>query len=82
MNWFYLIIGTIIGDLLSFFLGYHFAKKKCLEHACVGDLREDHSDPEEPPYLFLELTQSGFDKLQKAEYVTLHVRRENYLPRE
>lgn len=82
MNWFYLIIGPIIGDLLSFFLGYYLAKKKGLERACIGNLRKDRSDPEDSPYLFLELEQGGLDALQKAEYVTLHVRRENYLPRE
>lgn len=82
MNWIYLVIGMIVGDLFCWFLGYHTAKKKVLERACIGNLREDRSDPEEPPYLFLELEQGGFESIQQAEYVTLRVRRENYLPRE
>lgn len=78
----YFVIGLIISSILSWFLGYRSAKEKALEHACIGNLREDRSDPEEPPYLFLELEQGGLDLIQKSEYVTLRVRRENYLPRE
>jgi hypothetical protein len=48
----------------------------------IGTLRVDRSDPDEPPYLFLELMNEGYAKLQTQEYVTFQVLRENYIPRE
>lgn len=48
----------------------------------AGVLREDHSDPDEAPYLFLELKKEGLLKIQTRNYVVLKVVRENYIPRE
>ena len=73
-------VGLITGTLVGFGLGYSILtltyKKKC-----VGTLREDHSDPTEAPYLFLELEPNGLEKIHKNKSVVLNVRIENYLPR-
>ena len=46
----------------------------------VGDLRIDHSDPDDNPYLFLEL-EPGSDPnaIAKKKYITLRVKVENYI---
>lgn len=65
---------------LGFLIGYCVGKMTRVRR-CAGTLREDRSDPDEEPYLFLELTQEGFHKIQTNDYVTLKVLRENYIPR-
>lgn len=47
---------------------------------CIGALRIDQSDPDEAPYLFLELDPDGMQKIHRYKTVTLRVRIENYLP--
>ena len=44
----------------------------------IGHLRVDQSDPDDGPYLFLELT-STTEALKKRKYVTLDVKVENYI---
>lgn len=46
-----------------------------------GDLRIDHSEPDEPPRLFLEL-HAGVYKLSRKKYVTFQVKNENYISHE
>lgn len=46
-----------------------------------GNLRVDRSDPEDVPYLFLELT-TDVSNVAHQEYVTFRVRVENFLPHE
>lgn len=43
-----------------------------------GNLRIDQSDPDDQPYMFLEL-HKGYDKLISKNYVLLKVRKENFL---
>ncbi len=52
-----------------------------LSGVCVGTLRQDQSDPDEPPYLFLEMEKDGFAKIQKRKKVVMRVQIENYLSR-
>lgn len=47
----------------------------------VGNLRIDRSDPDDPPYLFLELS-SDVGRFLHKKYVVLRVRAENFLPHE
>lgn len=47
----------------------------------IGTLREDKSDPDEPPYLFMELDRDGFEKIHKHQQVLLNVKIEDYIPR-
>lgn len=44
----------------------------------IGALRVDHSDPSEPPYLFLEVEKNP-DALRHGQVVVLRVRRENFV---
>ena len=47
----------------------------------IGSLRVDHSDPSEPPYLFLEVEKNP-DTLEHGKIVVLRVKRENLISRE
>lgn len=47
----------------------------------IGNLRIDKSDPEDAPYLFLELNESTY-VIEKSDYVTLKVVAENYISQE
>ena len=51
-----------------------------LKQKPIGTLRIDSSDPDDGPYLFLELNQSIADvKLQDKKFVVLAVDATNYL---
>ena len=47
----------------------------------IGSLRVDHSDPSEPPYLFLEVEKNP-DALQHGRLVVLRIRKENLISHE
>lgn len=64
----------VVGMLVGWILTYANTKRQI-----VGTLREDRSDPDEPPYLFLELEADGMTRIQSHRLVTLRVLRENYI---
>ena len=74
--WFWGIGGLVLGLLLGFGLSAVIKRKKP-----VGTLRVDRSDPEEAPYLFLELERDGMDKIHKAKAVVFKVDLSSYLAR-
>ena len=47
----------------------------------AGVLREDHSDPTEAPYLFLELEPDGMAKIHRKKTVIFRVNLNPYEPR-
>lgn len=63
------LLGVLIGTII-----YAIAVKT----ASVGTLRIDQSDPEDSPYLFLEL-EKGLHTFSSKKYVTMKVKRENYI---
>ncbi len=65
------VAGILAGVLIAAFL---FRRKPV-----VGALRVDTSDPQDGPYLFLELTEN-MDKVMKSRQITLDVKLENYIP--
>lgn len=67
-----IIIGGVIGYIVA---------KVSHRKRPVGALRIDHSDPTEPPYLFLELTASP-DILSKSKYVVLDVKNVDFISHE
>jgi len=74
------LLWLFIGVLTGFAGGYGlsvFLRSKTF----AGTLREDHSDPTEAPYLFLELEHGGMEKIHKYRTVMFKVKIENYLPR-
>lgn len=46
----------------------------------VGTLRIDRSDPEEPPYFFLEVT--NVRRIKNGKTITMTVNEENYISQE
>ena len=63
------LVGVLIGTIL-----YAIAIKT----ASVGTLRIDQSDPEDSPYLFLEL-KKNVNNIASNKYVIMKVKRENYI---
>lgn len=67
-----IIIECIISALIGFVIGINH------HHKPVGTLRVDQSDPDDNPYLFLELSEDP-KKLPNQKYITLKVNIENYI---
>ena len=63
------LVGVLIGTIL-----YAIAMKT----ASVGTLRIDQSDPEDSPYLFLEL-KKNVNNIASNKYVIMEVKCENYI---
>ena len=78
--WMWLVVGwlggTVIGYALSWLIVRWHDKK-----LCVGTLRVDRSDPDEAPYLFLELEQDGMTKIHQNKTVLFKVDLNSYLTR-
>lgn len=73
--WMLFLIGVLIGAVSGCGLSVALRTK-----TVAGTLREDRSDPNEVPYLFLELEPGGMEKIHRYKTVTLRVRIENYIP--
>ena len=80
MDWIWIVIaalaGLVLGVVISFWCFTGWVKEKK-----VGTLREDNSDPEAGPYLFLELDRGGLAKIQSKDkqIVCMYVNRQNYI---
>ena len=70
------VVCGVIGVLFGFIFAVLLQKRKK-----IGALRMDRSDPNEAPYLFLELDPDGMKKINRFKTVVLRVRLENYIPR-
>ena len=57
-----------VGVLLGCFITQFLTRPKTM-----GSLRVDRSDPDDAPYLFLELHEPIVDRLVDGEYVTFKV---------
>lgn len=77
-----IIIIALVGCFIFGVITDAFWEGRAQKKRVIGTLRIDHSDPDEQPYLFLELMNDGYAKLQTQEYVTFQVLRENYIPRD
>lgn len=69
------IIWLIVGQITSYLRGLKDGKE------IFGTLRMDHSDIEEPPYLFLELKGHTVDDISRQKFVTFAVEQKDFLPR-
>lgn len=63
------LVGILAGFLIC---------KGLYERRRVGTLRIDRSDPTEPPYFFLEVT--NLRRIEDGKLVSMRVRAENYIP--
>lgn len=64
----YTVISFIFGIIIGFVL-----VKKINTKDPIGTLRIDDSDPDSPPYLFLEIDNGNMHKIQEDKYVLLRV---------
>lgn len=69
-----LIIAGLIGMVLSFSIFLITSKKNT-----IGNLRVDHSDLKDDPYLFLEL-ETDIKSISRKKYVLMKVRVEDFIP--
>lgn len=67
------IVWFVIGIVVGFVGGKVLKKKPC------GYLRVDHSDPSDPPLLFLEL-KTDLDYVRRQQEVTFEVKIEDFVP--
>ncbi len=74
----YIVLAIALGTVAGI-VGYEITAR-IRRRNCIGALRMDRSDPDEAPYLFLELDPDGMQKIHRYKTVTLRVRIENYLP--
>lgn len=78
--WIWFGIGCVSGIILGYVIFSIFRiRNDARRHA--GVLRMDRSDPNEAPYLFLELEPNGMDIIHKNNTVILNVNLESYLSR-
>ena len=68
-------IGIFIGVVIGYILKTIFSRPKV-----IGTLRVDHSDPDDGPYMFLELSsEESVKTIRHDDYVTFKVNVENYI---
>lgn len=72
-----MLVGLIIGLLVGLLIGGVAVTKKMI-FSSVGALRIDTSDPDDNPYLFLELS-TDLNLVLSQEYVVLKVNTSNYI---
>lgn len=71
------LVCGIIGILIGWILADHILSRT------VGTIRVDHSDPDEPPYLFLEIRDHiSMIRLLHSKRVTLDVELKDYISRD
>ena len=70
----YTIIAFVLGAIIGVFvISAVFGRK------AIGFLRLDHSDPEDNPYLFLELSKD-LPNFSNKKYVILKVKVQDFIP--
>lgn len=73
-----LVIGLAIGVGIGIFVGTD-RMRQAIESRTMGCLRVDHSEPDEPARLFVELKDVTPDMIAKDKFVIFEVINENYL---
>lgn len=73
-----LIIGSLVFLFIGAFFGSFFTKRHLTRRA-IGRIRIDHSEPDEPTRLFLELKGVTPDMIAQCDVVTFEVIDESYI---
>ncbi len=68
-----IVISFLVGIVIGCIIVMIFSRLRA-----VGSLRIDRSDPDDNPYLFLELSKD-INRFDCKKYITLKVRNENYI---
>lgn len=77
MKYFIYLIILLIGVVIGLIVG-----RAILTRKTMGRLRIDHSEPDEPTRLFLELKGVTPDMIAKYKFVMFEVINESYLSRD
>lgn len=72
------LVALAVGVLIGSDIGRRHAKKE-LKHTVMGRLRIDHSEPDEPTRMFVELKGVTPDMIAEHEFVTFEVINKSYL---
>lgn len=72
-----MVYGIVIGLAIGLIVGY-FAHRTPKSRVC-GYLRVDHSDPSDPPLLFLEL-KTDVETVSRQKEVCFKVKVEDFIP--
>ena len=72
---FWAAVLVVLSTVSSFLIAEFFKRR-----SNVGTLRIDRSDPEEPPYFFLEVT--NVSRIKDGKTITMTVKEENYISQE
>lgn len=67
----------VLSWLIGFLLGVCLTKITNRKRS-IGTLRMDRSDPDEAPYLFLELDRGGMREIEKGKTVSFKVDLKSY----
>lgn len=73
-----IVIVILVLAFVGAFFGSFLAKRRILKHA-MGRIRIDHSEPDEPTRLFLELKGVTPEMIAEHEYVVFEVIDESYI---
>ena len=73
-------MGLVIAFVVGLAVGGILVRLWSYQHS-VGALRVDDSDPDEPPYIFLELKED-VSHLYKKKQVVLQVHIKSFVPRQ
>lgn len=76
-----LILGIVVGIVIGGFVGCILTRNAMIKRSLkslVGTLRVDTSDPDDNPYMFLELSKNVSDVTSRKS-VILKVSTENYI---
>lgn len=77
------VIGLVIGFVIMFLALFPPLKASLSCGKPVGDLRVDHSDPTDRPYLFLEFDiGTDVNSIIRKKQVSFRVKREDFVPHE
>ena len=77
METLYYIVGIVVGLICGIGIGRYLMKGG--KEETIGTLRLDRSDPDEPPYLFLELDRGGMETIHRKKTVQLRVNLKDYI---
>lgn len=76
-----IVIAIIVSSIISCVVTLLVRNAKC---KCVGTLVIDRSDPDEPPYAYMEINKGvgGVEGIAQCKFVMLAVENRNYLPQD
>ena len=78
MEYFMLAVALAIGIVIGMYVGTIQNKRKAARNV-IGRLRIDHSEPDEPTRMFVELKGVTPDMIAQFRLVTFEVINESYL---